>query len=175
MAEVRRRWGDEETVGEKVQRRRLEWLGHLARMPNHRVPKVMLFSWLPQPRPRCGPQRRWRDVVKRDLKAVEVGEYEWFEKATRSRARWRALCQVGLENCREARTAQTRACTAVREVVCELCSRSFRKESDKKRHKCVDERLRPVCEQQGAVQCPQCQRCFRSKGGLAVHRCVPEA
>ena len=49
-------------VSEKVQKRRLEWLGHLARMPEHRLPKVMLFSWLPQPRPRCGPRKRWRDV-----------------------------------------------------------------------------------------------------------------
>ena len=57
MAEVRRIWGDEETVSEKVQKRRLEWLGHLARMPDHSLPKVMLFSWLPQPRPRCGPRK----------------------------------------------------------------------------------------------------------------------
>ena len=77
MAEVRRRWGDEETVSEKVQKRRLEWLGHLARMPDHRLPKVMLFSWLPQPRPRCGPRKRWRDVVRKDLRNVEVGEHEW--------------------------------------------------------------------------------------------------
>ena len=40
MTEVRRRWGDEETVGEKIQKRRMEWLGHLARMPNHRLPKA---------------------------------------------------------------------------------------------------------------------------------------
>ena len=111
----------------------------------------------------------------RDLEAVDVGEHEWFEEATRSREGWRALCRVGLQNCRETRTAQARASTAVREVVCELCSRNFRRESDKKRHKCVDERLKPVCDQRGAVQCPQCQRWFRSKGGLAVHRCVSEA
>ena len=49
-------------------------------MPNHRVPKVMLFGWLPQPRSRCVPQRRWREVVERDLKAVEVGKHEWFEE-----------------------------------------------------------------------------------------------
>ena len=93
----------------------------------------------------------------------------------RSRAGWRALCQVQLEHCRETRTAQAQASIAVREVVCESYSRSFRSESDKNRHKCVDERLRPVCNQCGPVQCPQCQRRFRSKGGLAVHRCVPEA
>ena len=27
MAEVRKRWGDDETVAEKVRRRSLEWLG----------------------------------------------------------------------------------------------------------------------------------------------------
>ena len=53
MAEVRRRWGDEVTVSAKVQKRRLKWLGHLVRMPDYMLPKVMLFSWLPQPRSRC--------------------------------------------------------------------------------------------------------------------------
>ena len=73
MAEVRRRWGDEETVGEKIQKRRMEWLGHLARMPDYRLPKVMLFSLLPQPRPRCGPRKRWRYVVRKDLKSELEG------------------------------------------------------------------------------------------------------
>ena len=106
MAEVRRRWGDEETVGEKIQKRRLEWLGHLARMLDHRLPKVMLFSWLLQPRPRCGPRKRWRDVVRKDLRDVEVGEREWYEEATSSRASWMALYRMGLESCTEMRTAQ---------------------------------------------------------------------
>ena len=51
MAEVRKRWGDDETVAEKVRRKSLEWLGHLARLPDHRVPKSMLFSWLCEPCP----------------------------------------------------------------------------------------------------------------------------
>ena len=174
MAEVRRRWGDEETVGEKIQKRRMEWLGHLARMPDHRLPKVMLFSWLPQPRPRCGPRKRWRDVVRKDLRDVEVGEHEWYEEATSSRASWRALYRMGLENCREMRTAQAQAPVVVRDVFCQACSRSFRRLSDKKRHKCVTERQKPVCEQRGAAQCSQCLRWFRSRGGLAVHRCIPE-
>ena len=37
-AQVRVRWGDPETITTKVQKRRLEWLGHLARMPEHRMP-----------------------------------------------------------------------------------------------------------------------------------------
>ena len=65
MAEVRRSRGDEETATEKVKKRRLEWLGYLAKMPDHRVPKSTLFSWLPQSHPRYGQRRRWRDVTKK--------------------------------------------------------------------------------------------------------------
>ena len=38
------------------------------------------------------------------------------------------------------------ATVAGRDVVCEVCSRSFRREGDKKRHKCVAERQKPVSE-----------------------------
>ena len=96
MAEVRKRWGDEETVVEKIRKRRLEWLGHLARMPCQRTPKAVLFGWLSQPRPRCGPRRRWKDVIRKDLKDIEVNEDEWYEEATRSRPGWRATCKLGM-------------------------------------------------------------------------------
>ena len=61
--EVRNRWGDSETIAMKVMRRRLEWLGHVARMPDHCIPKQLLFGWLPQPHPCGGPRRRWRDII----------------------------------------------------------------------------------------------------------------
>ena len=80
MAEVRKRWGDEETAAEKVRKSWLAWLGHVARMPDHRIPKSMLFGWLPQARLQCGPRRRGRDVVRTDLKATRVEESEWYEE-----------------------------------------------------------------------------------------------
>ena len=64
MKELRRRWGNEELPAEKVMKRRLEWLGHIARMPDHRLPKSKLFGWLPQPHPRCGPRKVERCSVK---------------------------------------------------------------------------------------------------------------
>ena len=140
MVEIKRRWGDPESAAQKVARRRLEWLGHLARMPEHRIPKSALFGWLPQPRPRCGPRKRWRDVIRRDLKDIELDESEWYEEACRSRAGWRALCRMGLESHAE-QQAVTRATQAQpRDVFCSICSRSFRRESDMKRHKCIRER-----------------------------------
>ena len=47
MTKARRRWGDTETAAEKAQRRRLEWLGHLARMPDYRIPTSTVAGWLP--------------------------------------------------------------------------------------------------------------------------------
>ena len=41
---------------------RLKWLRHLARMQEHRLPKMCLFGWLPQTRPCRGPRRRWELV-----------------------------------------------------------------------------------------------------------------
>ena len=48
---MRMRWRDEELAADKVRKRRLEWLGHVARMSDHRLPKSLLFGWLPESRP----------------------------------------------------------------------------------------------------------------------------
>ncbi len=61
----------------------------------------------------------------------------------------------------------------LREVMCGVCRRSFSRESDKMRHKCSEERRKPVREQKGAVQCMTCKKWFLSRGGLAVHSCKP--
>ena len=53
-------WGDTETVTSKVAKRRLEWIGHLARMPDDRIPKQSLFGWLDKPRPQGGLRRDGR-------------------------------------------------------------------------------------------------------------------
>ena len=58
-------------------------------------------------------------------------------------------------------------------VFCVICKRSFRREGDKKRHKCTAEQKKPIAEQVGATQCLVCSRWFRSKGGFALHKCSP--
>ena len=74
---VREQWGDVETIETKLMKRRLEWLGHFARMKDDRLPEICLFGWLPQTRPCGGPRRRWRNLARKDLKAVQVGEV-WY-------------------------------------------------------------------------------------------------
>lgn len=47
--------------------------------------------------------------------------------------------------------------------------KTFRRQSDLKRHKCLQKREKQIEEQQGEVQCMEW---INSAGGLAVHRCV---
>ena len=103
----------------------------------------------------------------KELEHIGVGEEEWYAEPRTTRASWRAAYRLSMENCTDAQEASM----APKGMVCEVCSRSFRREGDKKRHKCVSERRKPVSEQLGAVQCQSCQKWFRSRGGLAVHVC----
>ena len=52
-AQLWSRFGDEKRVAEKVRSRQLEWLGHVARMPDNRMPKRLLLDALPAVRPAC--------------------------------------------------------------------------------------------------------------------------
>ena len=167
---TREQWGDLETVETKVVKHRHEWLGHLARMPDHRIPKQTLFGWLPQPRLQGGPQRRWRDLIRRDLKAVGVPEEEWYVAAL-SRASWHETYRQGLEHRDQ---QQPNLVQPQSQVQCPVCRRCFRREGDRARHKCTAERQKPVWEHRGAVQCPNGSRWFCSVGGLTVHRCGPQ-
>ena len=148
------RWGDEELAAEKVRNRRLEWVGHVARMLDHRLLKSLLFGWLPESCPRCGPRRRWRDVIRKDLKDISIAESKWYEEVRRSRAGWRVMYQDDLANHRESKAVGPTM--AVCEVVCEVCFRTFKRKSDRKRQKCVAERQKPISEQRGAAQCQVC-------------------
>ena len=96
--DLRERWGDRENASIKVMKRRVEWLGHLARMPDCRTPKACLFGWLPQACPQGGPRLRWRDVIRKDLRVMGIKEDQWYDEASTSRSGWKSRCQTEIEN-----------------------------------------------------------------------------
>ncbi len=161
-AELLELWGDQRPLQTILTQRRLEWLGHVARMPEHRMPKALLFGLLRPTRPPGGPRKRWRDCVRTDLKKLNALS-NWHH-AAHSRPTWRLLC-------RELKPPSDLACG----VSCRTCHREFARPSDFKRHKCADERRLPVQQQRGAVQCRCCRRWFKSAGGMAVHKCSADA
>ncbi|KAI4805599.1 hypothetical protein KUCAC02_010203 [Chaenocephalus aceratus] len=58
--------------------RRLRWLGHLRRMPDGHQPKDILYSELSAgSRGRGRPLLRFKDVVKRDMKALDIATDNW--------------------------------------------------------------------------------------------------
>ena len=91
----------------------------------------------------------------------------WYDTAL-SRKTWYERYTAGLQQFQQ---VQHHHMQPTRDVLCVDCGRTFRRQCDKARHKCIGERQRPVCEQRGAVQCHNCSRWFRSMGGLKVHRC----
>ena len=152
-------WGDARPISVILAQRRLEWLGHIARMPETRIPKALLFGLLKCRRPPGGPRKRWRDCVRRDLKALGALS-NWYQTA-QTRPSWRTLYKE-LASVSPAPTCP---------VQCPACDRKFSRSSDLKRHKCIAERQKPVHQQRGAIQCGRCHRWFKSRGGFAVHKC----
>ena len=62
-----------------------------------------------------------------------------MEEATKSRAGWRTLCHCGIAAHQDG-IQVAHGQPSANNVVCEVCSRGFQRESDEKRHKCLDER-----------------------------------
>ena len=74
-----------------LRQRRLRWLGHVRRMQDGRIPKDVLYGELSTGKRALGrPKLRFKDVCKRDMKALDICPETWEEKAD-DRNCWRAL------------------------------------------------------------------------------------
>ena len=124
-------------------------------MEDYRISTRTLFGWLPQKHPPGGPRKRWRDVVKADLKIVGVLD-TWYTLSLHGNM-WNRLLPMqyrGIKNWPGLHYHQYSV------------FRTFQREQDRARHKCIEEQSKPVGQQQGALQCSTCGRWFRSGGVL---------
>ncbi len=164
-------FGMTETMAELLRRHRLSWLGHVARMDTHRLPKQLLFGELWKTRPQHGVKRRWRDLVRADITAK--GMENWYVLA-QDRGEWAASCQRPNPNAESesgdgvcaANTSQPRdtfQCS---------CSRTFRRKGDLTRHsRFCDGRshTRRRSPPPDLYPCA-CGRSFRRQGDLTRHK-----
>ena len=92
--EVLRRAGLE-SVTATLAATQLRWLGHVARMEDSRIPKLVLYGEMAEGRRRQGGQKlRYKDVAKRHMKAMDLDPKNWEELAA-DRAKWRCSLYNG--------------------------------------------------------------------------------
>ena len=143
-------------------------------MTPKRIPKITRFSWPPQTRPQGGPRRRWRDLVKSDLKAVGIQERGWCEEAQH-----RKLWYVGIQKRGWCEEAQHRKHWYVG-----IQERGWYEEAQYRKHwyvTCNGGLSRHQHDQQRRremapcdVKCSVCGRCFRRESDKARHKCTAE-
>jgi hypothetical protein len=80
-----------------IRRRRLQWLGHVHRMEQERIPKQAL-NWIPAGKRKRGrPRMNWTTTIKKDMECIGM-TWEEAETAAGDRAVWRscvARCAAG--------------------------------------------------------------------------------
>ena len=123
---------------------RLRCLGHIHRMPDGRLPKELLYGELATGSRCTGrPQLRYRDVVKRDMKAVNIDTETW-ENLAADRSQWRGAVTKHLKTGEDKLTQ-----AAIERRVCrKLCVSSV---------------------QQPAYTCNTCNKDCHSRIGLHSH------
>ena len=82
------------TVESIIRSRRLSWLGHVQRMKNDRIPKILLWG-----KPSQGKQKqqrmklRWTDLIHEDLKHHSIQPNEWTT-VCQDRKKWRSIIKT---------------------------------------------------------------------------------
>ena len=101
MVELREETGVQRSLRERLVRSRLQWAGHVERMPeDDRLPKRAAELHAQGSRRRGRPWLRWEDCVKRCVR--KAGKEEHYKKKTRDRGGWRRLSYEAVETLRAA-------------------------------------------------------------------------
>ena len=78
-----------EPIAMVMRRRRLEWFGHVKRGDETENIRAVVEMTMERKRPRGRPKLRWKDTVRRDLKAWNI-RAEWAA----DRERWKGICKT---------------------------------------------------------------------------------
>ena len=132
--------------------RTLRWAGHLSRMDEARIPKVVLYSERSAgTRPVGRPKKRHKDHLKSVLKSCQIDPCH-FETLAADRVGWRGAVAAGVvtleETLRNARDRRRRArhlgppAAADSLIICTDCGRGFKTSSGYQSHQRAHERER---------------------------------
>lgn len=129
-----------------LRKAQVRWAGHLARMPDTRLPKILFYGELAEgKRLRGGQRKRYKDTLKTALKSLEINPDTW-ETAALNRPTWRRHIGQGASSYEQNRIAEARR------------KRELRKSS-----------VNSVPSAPADHLCPICGRAFRGRIGLISH------
>ncbi len=78
-------------------RRQLRWVGHVIRMPSHRLPRQVLYGQIYAANRRPGGQkRRYKDHLKGTLKSCGINPGV-LETTAANRQAWSSACDLGVQ------------------------------------------------------------------------------
>ena len=122
-----------------LKKSQLRWAGHVACMPDNRLPKKLLFSELQHvKRSLDAPKKCYKDTLKGALKSFNLNPDTW-ELAAQNRNEWRAALHndaivhekwrtITAEKRRQARKSNADRCPSPATIPCPNCTRTFREE-----------------------------------------------
>ena len=107
----------------------LRWTGHVLRMREDRIPRMLLYGELENGSRRVGGQKlRYKDVIKRHLKEMEIDVSSWESKAA-DRGNWRRGLHEGKATIERSREAASQRRHFLRHnpggLACPTCGRRF--------------------------------------------------
>jgi len=155
------------------------WAGHVVRMDDSRIPKILLYGQLEDaPRKIGRPLLRYKDKLKANLKSLDLDVNNWESIAT-DRKLWRATFLPGLDRFEKARLIhhnQLAAQAKIRKTQpyegpwfpCELCGFKSKSKGGLASHKRKHQR-EAEAQQELNLSCAVCGRTCKSKGGLKLH------
>ena len=137
---------DSMSIRSMLMESQLRWSGHVARMPDYRLPKRVFFGELDSgKRSRGRPRLRYKDSLKVALKRCNIDTDSW-EKLAQDRVAWRAMVKRGVSAYEQ------------EYIALEVEKRKRRKE-----------RLENPPDSAQLYPCPHCNRSFRAPIAVVSH------
>lgn len=168
----------------------LRWVGHVVRMEDSRIPKVLLYSQLQSGARNVGrPLLRYKDKLKYNLEATNI-PIASFEQSSLNRIEWRSACHEGItkfERDRLHHLEELRLGTKARSLVpispsvtlfkCPIChlmckSKAGLKSHTRHKHQNPEPVVVQVSQsisQSNQFACTLCNMSCKSKAGLMAH------
>ena len=129
----------------------LRWAGHIARMPDERLPKRVLYGELQNgARSQGGQKKRYKDTLKASLKDFGIDHNSW-ETLAQDRPSWQGAVRKG------AATFEAKRITTAKR------KRTIRKS------RAGSATINPALHAATGLSCPHCPKSFRAKIGLISH------